>query len=207
MYKLHLRTLLLCSLLAIKAMGAGAFVECEGYFVRKATRDTVRTIILVPTDPSNRKVMLFSKLVYSVLVKDPFSMIDLKKRPEDLIAFGFVYDRRSYEFWSVPNVFDKPGSNLGKEVAQVFAWIKIKGRCKLVAFASKEPASANQAEYWVKHNHREWLLLSHNSWQKNLASYLSDCTPVAAKLNGADLSIGQLEQVIREYNLCSNPKP
>jgi hypothetical protein len=207
MYKLHFRTLLLCSLLAIQALGAGAFVECEGYFVRKANRDTVRTIIMVPTDPSNRKVLLLSKLVYSISVKDPFSMIDLKKRPEDLIAFGFVYDRRTYEFWSVPNVFDKPGSNLGKEVAQVFAWIKIKGRCKLVAFASKEPSSVNQVEYWVKHNHREWLLLTHNSWQKNLASYLSDCTPLAAKLNGAELSIGQLEQVIREYNLCSTPKP
>lgn len=207
MPKILISTLLFCSLLAIKASGAGGFVECEGYFVRKSNRDTVRTTILVPTDPSNRKVLLFSKLIYAVTIKDPFSMIDLKKRPEDLIAFGFVFERRNYEFWSVPNVFDKSGSNLGKEVSQIFAWVKVKGRCKLVAFSSKEPSSTRQTEYWVKHNHREWMVLSESSWQKNLASYLSDCPSLTTKLSGSELPFSQLEQFIREYNTCSNTKP
>jgi hypothetical protein len=199
--------LLFCNL-ALHA--AGLVVECEGYFIRKGSKDTIHSKIIVPIDADKR--IQFKKLQWKVTIKDKFSFIDFEKEPEELKEFGFAYNKRKYVYWAVPNPFEISGPKTSKIYNFIFLRLRKPGFCKIFSGYTYEkglsPTEGRQDEDLIlKANNKEWMVVRKSEFISDVRYYFSDCQEIIEKVNNKTYNEKDLEKIVSDYNnFISNKK-
>ncbi len=192
--------LLFCNL-ALHA--AGLVVECEGYFIRKGSKDTIHSKIIVPIDADKR--IQFKKLQWKVTIKDKFSFIDFEKEPEELKEFGFAYNKRKYVYWAVPNPFEISGPKTSKIYNFIFLRLRKPGFCKIFSGYTYEkglsPTEGRQDEDLIlKANNKEWMVVRKSEFISDVRYYFSDFQVIIEKVNNKTYNEKDLEKIVSDYN-------
>lgn len=202
-------TFLFFIFISITSIAATGLVECEGYFIRKGSRDTVHSIVVVPINAS--KKIIFEKLQWKITLKDKFSFIDFEKEPEEIKEFGFVYSGRKYVYWSVPNPFDVSGPKYSKEYKYIFLRLRRPGFCKIFSGFTYEKGlppmegKANE-DLILKANNKEWMVVREFEFLKDMNFYFSDYPELLEKINNKTYLEKDLEKIVSEYNLFKAQK-
>jgi hypothetical protein len=202
-------TYLFFSLCNLSLFAAGLKIECEGYFIRKGSKDTIPAKIVVPVDSDKR--IQFKKLQWKVTIKDNFSFIDFDKEPSELKEFGFTYNKRKYVYWGVPNPFELSGPNVNKVYNFIFLRLRKPGFCKIFSGYTYEkglpPTEGRQDEDLIlKANNKEWMVVRKSEFINDMNYYFSDCKEIIEKVNNKTYNEKDLEKIVAEYNLFKSTK-
>lgn len=177
--------------------------ECDGYFIRKNSKDTIKALIVVPIDDAGK--IEYRELQWKIKIKDKFALIDYDKEPSDLLAFGFIYQGKKHTYWSAPNPFDQNGPKPNVIYNHIFLRLRKSGYCKIFSgFTYEKGVRAADfvggEDLILKANNKEWMVVRDSKFVEDMTFYFSDYPDLVKKVKDNVYTKKDLEKIVTEYN-------
>lgn len=182
-------------------------VQVDGYFIRKSTKEKTITKVLVPID--EKGIIQFHLLQWSFRALDSFSAIDVRYFPQDIIEYGFKFEKVDYCFYSIENIFSLDnGRTKFQDRKYVFIRVDVKGQCKLFTCYKLNPISSDLSGMLgiydkipcVKINNKPWFIFENYHFNSDMAEYFKEYPALAERIKHGDYKKKDLEKIVREYN-------
>ncbi len=185
-------------------------IKVDGYLIKKTSKEKISTKVFIPI--SDEGVIQFHILQWGFKAIDPFTAADIRYYPADILEYGFEYDKISFCFYSISNIFNLDnGRSKFQDRKFVFIKIDVKGPCKLFTcyklhsdiIISSDLSSVlgiyNKIPC-LKANDKPWFIFESYNFKKDVADYFKDYPALAVKISSGEYSKKDLEKIVNEYN-------